>query len=173
MLLHDEILNMCSEFTPTVAKQHSRNKYYASYMKKVRQQETHDKTKKQKHSDKIQKQARRANETFEQSQARKEADKIQKLKTRSSQKNKLDTIEDAMNRFQIQCKKQPVDVCTSYHRLLWKKGVQTFYMKNYDSIDPEVNNLVLAEKYRILSIDGYTYICHTCHNSLKSGMVPA
>ena len=78
-----------------------------------------------------------------------------------------------MNRFQIQCKKQPVHVCTSCHRLLWKKGVQTFNMKNYDNIDPEINNLVLAEKYRMSSIDGYTYICHSCHNSLKSGTVPA
>ena len=64
-------------------------------------------------------------------------------------------------------------MCTSCHRLLWKKGVQTFNMKNYDNIDPEINNLVLAEKYRMSSIDGYTYICHSCHNSLKSGTVPA
>ena len=86
MLLHDEILKMCSEFTPTVPEQHSRKKYYASYKRKVRQQETHDESKQRKQSDKIQKKTRRANETSEQSQARKDADKMQKSKTRSSQK---------------------------------------------------------------------------------------
>ena len=32
---------------------------------------------------------------------------------------------------------------------------------------------MLDEKYRISSIDGSTYICHTCHGALKLGRIPA
>ena len=32
---------------------------------------------------------------------------------------------------------------------------------------------MLHEKYRISSIDGSIYICHTCHAVLKSGKIPA
>ena len=34
-------------------------------------------------------------------------------------------------------------------------------------------HLVLHEKYRMHSIDGSTYICHTCHGALKLGRIPA
>ena len=32
---------------------------------------------------------------------------------------------------------------------------------------------MLHEKYRISSIDGSIYICHTCHGTLKLGRIPA
>ena len=38
---------------------------------------------------------------------------------------------------------------------------------------PEITQLVLNEKYRISSIDGSIYICHTCHGALKLGRIPA
>ena len=78
-----------------------------------------------------------------------------------------------MNNFNAQCKKQPVYVCTSCHRLLWRKAFQNFNIDNYASIDCEVKNLVLAEKYRI-SQHRWFYI-HMSHLSqqLHSGSVPA
>ena len=42
-----------------------------------------------------------------------------------------------------------------------EKRCSEFYVDNYASIDCEVKNLVLAEKYRISSTDGFIYICHT------------
>ena len=178
VLSADDIFKLYSDIVPKmpeppVAKQHKRRKYYTSYKRKVRQKETDEKSTQRRLSDKIHKQTTRANETLKQSQERKQADKIQTSKTRLFKKNKIETIEDAMNRFKLQCRKQPVYVCTSCHRLLWKKGVQSFNRNHYNSIDSEVRNLVLAEKYRISSPDGSTYICHSCHNTLKSGTIPA
>ena len=40
MLLHEEILELVSEYTPEVTRQHGRKKYYTSYKKKVHQSET-------------------------------------------------------------------------------------------------------------------------------------
>ena len=43
----------------------------------------------------------------------------------------------------------------------------------YNKIRKEIIQLVLHEKYRISSIDGSIYICHTCHAALKLGKIPA
>ena len=212
MLLHEEILELVSEYTPEVTRQHRRKKYYTSYKKKVRQSETAQQTTDRKLCDKIQKQRKRtnetieetaerrlsdkkhkqtrkanetmeetaerrlsdkkrkqkrkANETLEQSQQRKKADKSQKYKTRLSKKLKCPTIEDAMNNFKSECKKQPVYICTVCHRLLWKKGVHNFNMNNYNSVDFEIRDFVLAEKYRKYSADGLVYICLSCNKKL-------
>ena len=113
-------------------------------------------------------QTKRANETLEQSQHRKEIDKTWRCKTRLSSKLKCPTIEDAMNNFKLECKKQPVYICTACHRLLWKKGVKHFNMNNYNSVDSEIVNFVLAEKYRKSSSDGLIYICLSCNKKLRS-----
>ena len=78
-----------------------------------------------------------------------------------------------MNNFKLECKKQPVYICTSCHRLLWEKGVQKFTIQNYCDINTKIRNLVLHEKYRISGVSGSIYICHNCHRTLKSGRVPA
>ena len=178
VLSTDDIIKLYNDIVPKMpeppmAKQNKRRTYYASYKRKIRQKETDEKSTQRRLSDKIHKQTRRANETLKQSQERKEAVKTQISKRRLFKKKKIETVEDAMNSFKLQCRKQPVYVCTSCHRLLWKKGVQRFNMNNYNKIDSEVRNLVLAEKYRISSPNGSTYICHSCHNTLKSGTVPA
>ena len=78
-----------------------------------------------------------------------------------------------MNNFRTQCKKQPIYICTSCHRLLWKKGVEEFKIEKYAKISAAVKNLVLADKYRISSTDGSTHICLNCHRTLQSGRIPA
>ena len=78
-----------------------------------------------------------------------------------------------MNNFKLECKKQPVYICTCCYRLLWQKSVQKFTIENYCHISTKTRNLVLHEKYRISSINGSIYICHNCHKTLKSGKVPA
>ena len=144
ILLHDEILQLHTEYAPKQPTQLKRKTYYASYKKKVRQSETVQQATDRRICDKIHKQrkranetvqqtakrrlsnkkcmqTKRANETLEQSQHRKEIDKTQRCKTRLSSKLKCPTIEDAMNNFKLECKKQPVYICTACHRLLWKK----------------------------------------------------
>ena len=100
-------------------------------------------------------------------------DKTKTSQTRLAKKSKVETIDEAMNNFKTECKKQPIYICTSCHRLLWRKGVQKFSIDKYNKIRKEIIHLVLHEKYRLSSIDGSIYICHTCHTTLKSGKIPA
>ena len=92
---------------------------------------------------------------------------------RLAKKLKVERIDDTMNNFKTKCKKQPVYICTSCHRLLWQKVVQKFSIEKYNKIRADIIQLVLHENYRISSIDGSIYICLTCHKTLKSGRVPA
>ena len=100
-------------------------------------------------------------------------DKTKASQTRLAKKSKVETIDEAMTNLKKECKKQPVYICTSCHRLLWRKGVQKFSIDKYNKIKKEIIQLVLHEKYRLTSIDGSIYICHTCHIALKSGKIPA
>ena len=115
----------------------------------------------------------RTQETPEQTKQRQQIDKIKTSQTRLAKKLKVETIDDAVKNFKAECKKQPIYICTSCHRLLWRKGVHKFSMEKYDKIKNETKHLVLHEKYRMHSIDGSTYICHTCHGALKLGRIPA
>ena len=115
----------------------------------------------------------RTQETPEQTKHRQQIDKIKTSQTRLAKKLKVETIDDAMKNFKAECRKQPIYICTSCHRLLWRKGVQKFSTEKYDKIKNETKHLVLHEKYRMHSIDGSTYICHTCHGALKLGRIPA
>ena len=115
----------------------------------------------------------RIQETPQQTKQQQQIDKIKTSQTMLAKKLKVETIDDAMNKFKAECKKQPIYICTSCHRLLWRKGVQKFSMQKYDKIKKEIKHLVLHEKYRMHSIDGSTYICHTCHGVLKLGRIPA
>ena len=96
-----------------------------------------------------------------------------KKRVRQTKKLKSETVEDAMNNFKDEYHKQPVYICTSCHRLLWRKGVNEFKIHKYDKIRVEVRNAVLADKHHISSTDGSTYICLNCDRTLKSGRVPA
>ena len=115
----------------------------------------------------------RANENNQQTKQRQNMNRIQMAYNRLLKKLKHETVDDAMNNFKNQCKKQPVYICTSCHRLLWKKGVEEFKIDKYDNINSEVRNLVLSDKHRISSPDGSMYICHSCHKTLQSGRMPA
>ena len=56
---------------------------------------------------------------------------------------------------------------------MWQKGVEELKIEKYNNVSAQVTNLVLADKHRISSTDGLTYICHSCHKTLKSGRIPA
>ena len=149
ILSHDKILKLYADLEPEIPKCKKRTKYYASYKRRVRESETYDQTVK-----------------------RPEYHKRHKQVLRASKLN-YETVDDAMKNFRTQCKKQPVYICISCHRLMWRKGVQEFKIEKYHKISVELTNLVLHDKYIISSIDGSTYICLTCHRTLQSGKMPA
>ena len=69
-----------------------------------------------------------------------------KSQTRLAKKLKVETFDDVMKKFKAECKKQPIYICTSCHRLLWRKGVQKFSIDKYNKIKKEITQLVLHEK---------------------------
>ena len=173
MLSEQEILNLYFKNVATVSQKSDRRNYYQSHKQKARESETPEQTAQRRHCDKLHKKASRANETPEQTKQHQWMDKTKKLQTRSAKQLKVEIVDDAMKKFKAQCKKQPIYICTTCHRLLWRKGVQKFSIDKYNKIKKEITQLVLHEKYRISSIDGSIYICYTCHGVLKLGRIPA
>ena len=196
VLSEGEIMKMYSELVPSDCQPNNRKNYYQSYRKRVRQSETPEQTNKRRQSDRHYKASARQTETYEETACRRENNRqckntsraqetpqetkkhqqIAKMKisqTRLAKKTKVETIDDAMNNFKSEVKKQPVYICTSCHRLLWRKGVQKFSIEKYNKVRPAIIQLVLDDKYRLSSIDGSTYICHSCHRTLKLGRIPA
>ena len=173
MSSEQEILNSYFENVATVSQKTDRRNYYQSHKQKARESETPEQTAQRRHCDKLYKKASRANETPEETKQCQQMDKTKKLQTSSAKKLKVETVDDAMKNFKAECKKQPIYICTSCHRLLWRKDVQKFSINKYNKIKKEITQLVLHEKYRISSIDGSIYICHTCHATLKLCRIPA
>ena len=173
ILSGDDILKLYTDLVPKTSQCKKRKKYYTSYRRRVRESETCDQTVKRREYQKRYKQISKANETQEQTKHRQETARTHMSHKRLSKKLKCETVQDAMNNFKAECRKQPIYICTSCHRLLWEKGVQKFQTNKYDNIVAEVKNVVLSDKYRISSTDGSTYICHNCHKTLKSGRIPA
>ena len=173
ILPREEILKLYSDVVPEMAKCKKRTQYYTSYKRRVRESETYDETVERREYHKKHKQTLRANENNQQTKQRQNMNRIQMAHNQLLKKLKHETVDDAMNNFKIQCKKQPVYICTSCHRLLWNKGVEEFKIDKYDNINSEVRNLVLSDKHRISSPHGSIYICHSCHKTLQSGRMPA
>ena len=173
ILSQEDILKLYTHLVPETSQCKKRTKYYTSYKRRVRESETCGQTVKRREYQKRYKQILKANETQEQVKHRQEIARTHMSHKRLSKKLKCETVQDAMNNFKAECRKQPVYICTSCHRLLWEKGVEKFQTDKYDNIVTEVKNVVLSDKYRISSPDGLTYICHSCHKTLKSGRIPA
>ena len=196
VLSEAQIMNLYSELVQSESQPSNRRNYYKSYRKRVRESETPDQTHKRRKCDRHYKASAKQTETYEetacrrehnrqckntsraqetpqQTKKRQEMAKMNISQTRLAKKTKVETIDDAMNNFKSEVKKQPVYICTSCHRLLWRKGVQKFSIDKYNKVRPEIIQLVLDDKYRLSSIDGSTYICHCCHRTLKLGRIPA
>ena len=196
VLSEAQIMNLYYELVPSESQPSNRRNYYKSYRKRVRESETPDQTHKRRKCDRHYKASARQTETYEETACRREHNrqckntsraqetpqqtkkhqemaKMNISQTRLAKKTKVETIDDAMNNFKSEVKKQPVYICTSCHRLLWRKGVQKFSIDKYNKVRPEIIQLVLDDKYRLSSIDGSTYICHCYHRTLKLGRIPA
>ena len=196
ILSEEETMKLYTELVPSESQPSNRRNYYKSYRKRVRQSETPDQTHKRRQSDRDYKASVRQAETYKETAYRQEynrkcnktsraqetpaktkerqhMNKTKTSQTRLAKKSNVLTIDEAMSNFKKECKKQPVYICTSCHRLLWRKGVQKFSIDKYNKIRKEIIQLVLNETHRISSIDESIYICHTCHAALKLGRIPA
>ncbi len=138
----------------------------------ARANETEEEARERKKSDRLYKADVKANETKEERNERRKSNRLCQADVREKQKSVIPTIDEATAKFKKEIKQMPVFICTSCHRLLYKKGVQGFKRKNYDNVDKKVVDQVLAERFMKKSIDGKQYICHTCHRTLKKDKVP-
>ncbi len=112
-------------------------------MTDVRGKETEEEASDRKRSDRLHKKDVRANRTEEDASGRKRSDRkssdrSDKKDEREQQKSMIPTIDEVITKFKKEIKQQPVFICTSCHRLPYKKGVQGFKRQNYDNIDKEV-----------------------------------
>ena len=167
--LHKASVKQTKTHEQSCQRKESKRQYIAS----VRETETAHKTAYRRQTNREYKKTSREQETPQETKQRQEVNKANMSHTRLAKKLKVETIDNAMKNFKAECKKQPIYICTSCHRLLWRKGVQKFSIDKYNKIKPEITQLVLDENYRISSIDGSIYICHTCHGALKLGRIPA
>ena len=87
VLLEDDIMKLYTEFLQLLCQQNKQNKrnYYASYMKRIWQSETAEKSAQRWEYDKLHKQTSRAKETPEQNKQRQEYNKVQKQASRAKQ----------------------------------------------------------------------------------------
>ena len=88
---------------PNVKREHN-----TSYKRRVQESETYDETVKRREYHKKYKQTLRANENNQQTKQRQNMNRIQMAHNRLLKKFKHETVDDAMNNFKNQCKKQPV-----------------------------------------------------------------
>ncbi len=142
------------------------------HKRETREQETDDEARSRRDSNRLHMLQVREHEAEDEKKHRKEADRSQKASVRAKEKSKVPSIEETIAKFKKQIKQQPVYICTSCHRLLFRKGVQLYKRSNYDMVDKEVVDQVLAPKFMINSKDTKQYICITCHRNLKQGKVP-
>ena len=108
----------------------------------------------------------------DQTQKRQEQDRIYSAQQKLLKKQRVESVEEATDNFKSEIKKQPVYICTSCHRLLWKKGVRKFNINNYNKTNTIIKQLVLNDKYRKTNLDGETYICFPCHRVVKDNRIP-
>ena len=139
---------------------------------KVRDEETSEQTTQRKQYNRQHRAKVRNEEHPEQTKKRQERDRTYSAQRKLLKKQRVETVEEATNNFKSDIKKQPVYICTSCHRLLWKKGVRKFDMRNYNTTNATIKQLVLNDKYRKTNLDGSTYICFTCHKAIKENRIP-
>ena len=97
--------------------------------------------------------------------------KVNKVKQQNEKDHRRHLIENAGEKFKEMAKQIPDTVCTSCHRLLFKKSTKVFNVNKYRS--DGVCGRVLSDTYRHKDKDtDEEYICTTCDKDLKNGKMP-
>lgn len=94
--------------------------------------------------------------------------RLQKKQAKQKRKEQ-NTIKNIKDKFEKSIKDGPVYICTSCNRLLYRKSVKRFLIKNYQHCLKSTLKLCRTE---CGSIDGIEYIFITCDKSLRLGKIP-
>ena len=96
---------------------------------------------------------------------------ISKVKEQNEEDHRRHLIERAGEKFKEMAKQIPDIVCTSCHRLLFKKSTKVFDRNKYRS--DGICGRALSDTYRYKDKDtNEEYICVTCDKDLKKGKMP-
>ena len=96
---------------------------------------------------------------------------ISKVKEQNEEDHRRHLIERAGEKFKEMAKQIPDIVCTSCHRLLFKKSMKVFDRNKYRS--DGICGGALSDTYRYKDKDtNEEYICVTCDKDLKKGKMP-
>ena len=82
------------------------------------------------------------------------------------------TIQEAMEKFHQEIQQGPTCVCTSCHRLLWRKSVIKLDFRRYQNF-PELVRKIFSHNFIKFSIDQQIYVCKTCDKSIKEKKLPS
>ena len=111
---------------------------------------------------------KRSLETKEDSNKRKASDKSAIKARRASSI----TIDNAITAFLTKVKIGPEFVCTSCHRMMYKKCVVPFNRTKYKKPSFDVLNNVFCDEFKHVCSDGKQWVCKTCDSALTRGNMP-
>ncbi|XP_078691416.1 uncharacterized protein LOC144921886 isoform X1 [Branchiostoma floridae x Branchiostoma belcheri] len=140
-----------------------------THMQHKRTQETQQIREKRLKAQRTHKQKRRETETPQETNRRLAAVRTSMTKRRKLSKNNETSIDQCGTIFCSKIEEGPIYVCVSCLRLLYKCTVLGFKAGNYTP--NEVTEKVLTSGNGIKT-NGKSWICRTCHESLKKGNVP-
>ena len=89
------------------------------------------------------------------------------IRKRTSLGSSQQSLMEASHAFISATNEGPDYVCVSCNRLMYRKTVQEFQVSKYDRAPSE---FIVSESVRL---QGKQWICKTCHNALKRGILPA
>ena len=130
-------------------------------------------------ADRIRKKAKRASETTEQTSSRLEQDR-----KRKASKRVLEACDEDLHRKRSVCLENIIAafhtditngadfVCSSCHRMMYKKSVVQLNKSKYTKTGSGVLQQVFSADLRHISSDGKEWVCKTCDKALTRGSMP-
>ena len=152
----------------TVHRQQQNRKHMAS----MRASETSKQTVHRQQQNKKHMASMRASETSEQTVHRQQQNKKHMASMRATKKASSVSVEQAIMSFHSDIKNGPDFVCTCCHRLMYSKSVVSCNPAKYSKCSNNLLECVFTADLRYVSDTGNEWVCKTCDQALKRGVMP-
>ncbi|XP_078619175.1 uncharacterized protein LOC144886422 [Branchiostoma floridae x Branchiostoma japonicum] len=142
-----------------------RRQFNRTSMKVRRAEETHEAAERRRQCDRTGKKRKRAQETHEAAERRRATTRNQMNEVRKRRQ------EDCFACFRLKIAEGPIYSCISCYRLLYRETVMEMKAGNY-SANKTTKKILKNASVCKLQTNGKSWICQTCHKSLKKGELP-
>ncbi|XP_035687700.1 uncharacterized protein LOC118423592 [Branchiostoma floridae] len=142
-----------------------RRQFNRTSMKVRRAEETHEAAERRRQCDRTGKKRKRAQETYEAAERRHATTRNQMNEVRKRRQ------EDCFACFRLKIAEGPIYSCISCYRLLYRETVMEMKAGNY-SANKTTKKILKNASVCKLQTNGKSWICQTCHKSLKKGELP-